>query len=86
MQVEKRFGNQANFLMDFYHVSEYLAAASELLGESKKRTWLKQQQRRLKANRTSEVIKELNTLEVIEKAKLAGVANKPMPTKEEQPA
>jgi hypothetical protein len=86
MQVEKRFGNQANFLVDFYHVSEYLAAASELLGESKKRAWLKQQQRRLKANRTSEVIKELNKLEVIEKAKLASVAKTSMPTKEEQPA
>src|SRR5207237_864225 len=86
MQVEKRFGNQANFLVDFYHVSEYLAAASELLGESKKRAWLKQQQRRLKANRTSEVIKELNKLEVIEKAKLANVAKRSSVTREEQPA
>ncbi len=32
-QVEQRFGSQANFLVDFYHVSEYLAAASELLGK-----------------------------------------------------
>jgi hypothetical protein len=85
-QVEERFGNQARFLVDFYHVSEYLAAASELLGESKKRVWLKQQQRRLKANRTSEVIKELTKLEAIEKAKLAGVVERASTTKEEQPA
>jgi hypothetical protein len=86
MQIEERFGKQATFLVDFYHVSEYLAAASELLGESKKHGWLKQQQRRLKANRTSEVIKELNKLEAIEKAKLAGVAKQSSATREERPA
>jgi hypothetical protein len=85
-QVEERFENQANFLVDFFHVSEYLAAASELLGDSKKDVWLKQQQRRLKANRTSEVLKELTKLEVIEKAKQTGVAKQTVATKEEQPA
>lgn len=85
-QVEKQFGSQTTFLVDFYHVSEYLASASELLGESKKRVWFKQQQRRLKANRTNDVIKELTKLEVIEKAKLASLAEKTSSTKEEQPA
>jgi hypothetical protein len=85
-QVEERFGGQANFLVDFYHVSEYLAAASELLGEGKKVFWFKQQQRRLKANQTSEVIKELTKLEAIEKAKLANAAKRSSITKEEQPA
>jgi hypothetical protein len=59
-QVEERFARQANFLVDFYHVSEYLAAASELLGENSKALWFKRQQRRLKANQTGEVIKELS--------------------------
>ncbi|HSO73676.1 MAG TPA: hypothetical protein VLU47_02470 [Blastocatellia bacterium] len=86
MQVEERFEKQATFLVDFYHVSEYLAAASELLGENKKSTWLKQQQRRLKANKASEVIKEITKLEGIEKRKLAGVAERTSATKEEQPA
>jgi hypothetical protein len=86
MQVEERFEKQATFLVDFYHVSEYLAAASELLGESKKVVWLKQQQRRLKANRTNEVIKEITKLEAIEKLKLAAVAERTSATKEEQPA
>jgi hypothetical protein len=86
LQVEERFENQATFLVDFYHVSEYLAAASELLGESKKVPWLKQQQRRLKANRTNEVIKEITKLEAIEKLKLPAVAKRTSATKEERPA
>ena len=85
-QVKERFAGQANFLVDFYHVSEYLAAASELLGESKKTFWFKQQQRRLKANQTGEVLKELTKLEAIEKAKLANAAKRSPVTKEEQPA
>jgi len=85
-QVEERFAGQANFLVDFYHVSEYLAAASELLGESKKHFWFKQQQRRLKANQTSDVIKELAKLEAIEKAKPANAAKRSSITREEQPA
>jgi hypothetical protein len=85
-QVEERFAGQANFLVDFYHVSEYLAAAAELLGEGKKVFWFKQQQRRLKANQTTEVLKELTKLEAIEKAKLANAAKRSSATKEEQPA
>ncbi len=85
MQVKERFGNQAKCLMDFYHVSEYLAGASELLGEGKKREWLKEQQRRLKANRTSEVIKELTKLEAFEKAIPKEVKERSS-IKEEQPA
>ena len=71
-QIEEHFGSQATYLIDFYHVSEYLAAASEMLGVDKKGAWLKQQQRRLLANRTSEVIKEVTKLEAIEKARLSG--------------
>lgn len=85
-QVQKRFAGQANFLVDFYHVSEYLAAASEMLGESKKAFWFKQQQRRLKANQTSEVMKELAKLQANEKAKLVNAAKRSSTTKEEQPA
>lgn len=84
-QIEERFGSKATYLIDFYHVSEYLAAASELLGEEKKHFWLKQQQRRLLANRTSEVINEVRKLEAIEKTKL-GSAGERAKTKEEQPA
>lgn len=51
-------------------MSEYLAAASELARENKKTLWLKQQQRRLKANLTIRSDKELTKLEQIEKNKL----------------
>ncbi len=85
-QVQARFAGQAHFLVDFYHVSEYLAVASDLLGENKKALWLKQQQRRLKANQTSQVIKELTKLEAIEKATLANAIKRSSTTKEEQPA
>lgn len=84
-QVARRFGGQANFLVDFYHVSEYLAAASDLLGEKKKTGWLKQQQRRLKTNRASEVLKQLIKLEAIEKQKLTKLTQSTT-TKEVQPA
>jgi hypothetical protein len=84
-QVKERFGDRATFLVDFYHVSEHLAAASELLGESRKHEWLKQQQRRLKANQISEVIKELTKLEPIEKAKLATEWKRASATKENEP-
>ncbi len=67
-------------------MSEYLAVASDLLGENKKALWLKQQQRRLKANQTSQVIKELTKLEAIEKATLANAIKRSSTTKEEQPA
>jgi hypothetical protein len=55
-QVEERFGNQAKFLVDFYHVSEYLSAASESLGKNKKALWLKRQQRSIesKSNKRSD--------------------------------
>lgn len=58
-QVEKRFCGQASYLIDFFHVSEYLSqAAEELVGE-KKCEWLKSQQERMKENRAREVIESL---------------------------
>ena len=85
-QIKERFASQATYLIDFYHVSEYLAGASGLLGEAKKGAWLRQQQRRLLANRTSEAIREVTKLEAIEKTKLVLVGEAPSKTKEEQPA
>jgi hypothetical protein len=61
-QVEQHFGERANFLVDFYHLSEYLAAASALLGQPNNIIWMKQQQKRLKVNQPTEVIKELTKL------------------------
>jgi hypothetical protein len=58
-QVEQCFGEQASYLVDFFHVSEYLSEAAEEIAGEKKREWLKRQQEKMKQNRTSEVIERL---------------------------
>jgi hypothetical protein len=57
-QVEQQFQRQATYLIDFYHMSEYLAKAGEVISEGNKK-WLERQQQRMKSNRVKEVIKEL---------------------------
>src|SRR5262249_21316645 len=84
-QVEQHFGQRANFLVDFYHVSEYLSAAAALLDQKNNVIWLRQQQDRLKANRAIEVINELTKLESFENDKLARSGQKTQATKEDRP-
>jgi hypothetical protein len=59
-QAKKRLLMLVFFLLDFYHVSEYLAKAGEVIVGEKKIKWLKMQQERMKANRVSEVLKDLS--------------------------
>lgn len=58
-QARQRFGGQASYLLDFYHVSEYLAAAGAVIAGPKAKPWLEKQQSRLKDNRVAAVIEEL---------------------------
>jgi hypothetical protein len=58
-QAQQRFGEQGSYLIDFYHVSEYLAAAGAVIAGAKAKPWLEQQQSRLKENRVAVVIEEL---------------------------
>ena len=58
-QVEQCFGEQASYLIDFFHVSEYLSEAAEEIAGEKKGEWLKEQQEKMKENRASEVIEML---------------------------
>jgi len=58
-QSEKRFGEQASYLCDFYHVSEYLAGAAVPLAGSQSKQWLGWAQGLLKDNRLPEVLEEL---------------------------
>lgn len=58
-QVAEQFGERGHYLVDFYHVSEYLAAAGEAIAKEQSRAWLKVQQERLKENRVGEVLAEL---------------------------
>lgn len=56
-QVQKQFGPQASYLVDFYHVSEYLAAAAPPLPNI--RPWLKKQQGHLLKNKAAVVLRNL---------------------------
>lgn len=59
-QVEKQFGLQGHYLVDFYHVCEYLeAAASACSNKETKETWANQQKKLLKKGRVTEVIETL---------------------------
>ena len=58
-QVERCFGRQGKYLIDFYHVSQYLAAAAESIAPNKQRQWLHRQQDHLKSNRLKPVFKSL---------------------------
>lgn len=57
-QVEERFGEQGSYLIDFYHVSEYLAKAAEAI-TSRAQEWRRRQQERLKRNQVGKVLAEL---------------------------
>lgn len=58
-QVKEQFGASATFVVDFYHLSEYLAGAATAIKGPGARSWLWQQQARMKANRRAEVLAEL---------------------------
>ena len=57
-QVAERFGEQGGYLIDFYHVSEYLAKAAAAITTAPDR-WRRRQQERLKSNRVEKVMDEL---------------------------
>lgn len=59
-QVEAQFGEQATYLVDFYHVSEYLAAASQVCAPNDAKVWLQTQQTRLKHNQWAQVLAALH--------------------------
>ncbi len=49
-QIKAQFGERATYLLDFYHLSEDLAAASIVCAPTHPDVWLEQQQQRLKCN------------------------------------
>ncbi len=59
LQAQQRFGAQASYLVDFYHVSEYLSAAAASLAPTGAAAWRQQQQARLKENELEAVLAEL---------------------------
>jgi hypothetical protein len=60
--VEKftdNFGRQGSYLLDFYHVSQYLAAAAPPASAGKQKQWLRRQQDRLLNNQAPKVLRNL---------------------------
>lgn len=58
-QVKEQFGTRATFLVDFYHLSEYLSAAAKAIAGTSSDNWLREQQERMKQNKVAEVLVEL---------------------------
>lgn len=59
-QVAEQFGGAGRYLVDFYHVSEYVGACGEACGGGGGvGEWLREQQERLKRNEIEEVLGEL---------------------------
>ena len=56
-QVERKFGAQATYLIDFYHLCEYLSAVAASVEHTP--AWVMKQPGRIKENRLSEVVEEL---------------------------
>jgi hypothetical protein len=70
-EVQKQFGSQARYLVDFYHVSEYLAAAAP--AGRPLQPWLKTQQGHLLKNKIGLVLKNL-----ARRQEPAGAAERPV--------
>lgn len=73
-QVEKSFGAQGSYLIDFYHLCEYLSAAAEVLSPADKEAWMEQQKELLKEDHLDEVT-----------ATLRGQLDKETPSAEDDP-
>lgn len=60
-QCDRQFGEQATFLVDFHHVSDYLAAAAVPCAGQESVRWFEKQKQRLRENQVEEVLAELQT-------------------------
>jgi len=58
-QVECQFGAQAGYLVDFYHVCEYLAAASKICSPMATESWMERQKTLLKTHQAKAVLQTL---------------------------
>ena len=60
-QVAEQFGAQANYLIDFYHVCEYLSTAAEAIvpDAAAQKAWMDGQKNALKTGRLDQVLRAL---------------------------
>lgn len=60
-QIKERFGSQGSYLVDFFHVCDYLSAAALVIHseEATQQQWLRTQKERLKAQGLGALLNEL---------------------------
>jgi len=58
-QVDLQFGTQARYLIDFFHLCEYLSAAGERIVGDEKQVWVNDKKEKLKDNRWQDVLESL---------------------------
>jgi len=60
-QIEERFGDQGSYLIDFYHVCEYLSAAAKTIAPepAAREAWMEAQKEALKTGRLDAVLQAL---------------------------
>jgi hypothetical protein len=58
-QVDLRFGTQAIYLVDFFHLCEYVSRAAEVVAGKDKEAWIEEKKDWLKDNRWPDVLKSL---------------------------
>jgi len=60
-QIEKKFGAQGGYLVDFFHACDYLSAAGKAINrdEQAQKAWMDKQKSRLKTDQANAVLQEL---------------------------
>ncbi|MEA3359125.1 MAG: FkbM family methyltransferase [Thermodesulfobacteriota bacterium] len=58
-QVDRVFGPQATFLINFYHLCDYFSAASKTCAPDNPSAWIKEQKDRMKENNAFDVVNAL---------------------------
>ena len=60
-QIEEQFGDQGSYLIDFYHVCEYLSEAAKVIAPepAAREAWMEAQKEALKTGRREEVLRAL---------------------------
>jgi hypothetical protein len=58
-QMEVQFGAQGSYLIDFYHLCDYLTAAAPRCSPQTPQAWLEEQKTRFKTGRNAEVLSTL---------------------------
>jgi hypothetical protein len=61
-QMERVFGSQMNFMVDFFHLCDYMSAAADIFGEGRLE-WMEKAKTDLKKGRIGKVSEELKKLQ-----------------------